>query len=415
MNMFRHPHFYILGILAIIATAIALVIPSVFRGSQWVEQAMLVPDRKSDHLNQSVALDGDTAVVGDSEYAFKGAALVYNRSGNTWTLQAKLSIPKTPTEKYNDFGKSVAIDGDTILVAANDLVATNNATILPLYIFTRSENTWSLQTQPTLPTLPHPPKTRFIDVNSVALAGDTAVAGTRGKVYVFRRYSSKSTWSYEAELKSPKPAYEFGETVAIDGSTIIVGRSCGAFVFVRDLATSRWSLQAELVPRPSNASSCRTTVDISGNTAVVGIPGEKWNRGAAYVYEQSSVTGEWLQKARLVLDDVPPFFFIYGFGGSVGIDGKTIVVGISLEHRPSSFGFQLTPFKQSVYVFERNSYTGWWSYSTKLQPQNMVNDWYLYGRRVSISGNNVMITAPAGTSNSANIVYIFKRIEPSKK
>jgi hypothetical protein len=411
--MLRHQRCLSLIILAIIAIAKDLAAPSLslFNGTIWAERYKLVVDRRSDHLYQSIALDGDTAIIGDPEYASEGAAFVYKRSGNNWSLQAKLSIPKNQTEEYSDFGRIVAIDRNTILIASYGFVSRNNSTILPVYIFNRSDNTWYLQTQLRLT---HLPKTKFIRVSSVAIAGDTAIVGTERQVYVFRR-ASKGTWAYEAELKHPTQAYNFGEAVAIDGNAIVVSRNCGAYVFERDLATSRWSLQGKLFPRLNNVSSCRTSVAISGNTVVIGLPGNRVNRGTAHVYDRHP-TGKWVQKATLVPNDVPAPIFIYGFGGSVAIDGKTIVIGKSLEHVPDFFTFQLTRFKHAVYIFERDSYTGWWWNSDKLQPQNMAQDWFYYGRRVSMSGDRVLVSAPAGNySASPSTVYIFERIISQKK
>lgn len=416
-------YFYILGAIALIAVFIAFVGPSLAR-ARWVEQAKLVADSEAGKYEfaQAVDIDRDTAVVAapfdylPHSRVRKGTVHVYTRSRDTWALQAKLFVPETQAGNYSSFGFSVAIDGNTILVAAS-LVRDNPN--IPVYFFTRSGETWSLK-QAQLP-LPHPSKTSSF-INSVVISGDTAVA-EGGRVYVFRRHSETGTWFYEAELEFPKQANDSSGVVAIDGNTIIVGGGIvgrgntssdrAAFVFVRDSATGSWSLQAELVPYSKDVGY-RTTVAISGNTAVVGVPGENWDKGAAYVYERNSATSKWFQSARLVPNDVPPSF-AYGFGGSVGIDGNTIVVGVSLEHR-SSGGLQFVQTQKSVYVFERNSRTGRWSHSAKLRPQDLEQHWHDYGQRVSISGDLVMVAAPTRNNKFAtSTAYIFKRVDSQKQ
>jgi FG-GAP repeat len=438
-------YFYVLGALALIAATIALAAPSLSKGNKWVEQAKLVSDNSAGEYEfaQAVAISGDTAVVGVPYYGEltdinnagiitgevsqlgetrnirgytkDGAAYVYHCSADTCALQAKLFLPKARTSRYSNFGSEVAIDGDTILVAADS--PKKDVPELPVYIFTRSGDSWLLQAQLALP---HPPQTS-LDINSVALSGDTAVAGTdKNKVYVFRRHPATGTWSYEAELEGPrredrfpKDSY-FGNNVAIDGNIIIVSGGAGkcpyAYVFVRESATASWFKQAELTPYSSDIGY-GTNVALSGNIAVIGSPGENWDRGAAYVYVQNSTTGKWFQQTKLVPNDVPPFFS-YGFGGSVAIDGNKIVVGVSLEHKASPNLFQPNRLEKAVYVFERNSRIGWRSQPVKLLPQDYEQVARKYGKRVGISGERVIIAAGNLTTNSA---YVFQRVDSRKQ
>ncbi|WP_041462320.1 FG-GAP repeat protein [Chroococcidiopsis thermalis] len=440
-------YFYVLGALALIAATIALAAPSLSKGSQWVEQAKWVSDNSAGEYEfaQAVAIDGDTAVVGLPYYGTptdlnnagrisaevsrsgatgkvmgwtnEGAAYVYRCSGSRCSLSAKLLMPKNQADGYHEFGSEVAIDGDTILVAADAFrgEALNEVLqYLPLYIFTRSRDSWSLQ-QSHL-ALPYSLKATY-SIKSVALSGDTAVVGIGGRTHVFHRHPSTGSWSYEAELTPDTPTYGFGEAVAIDGDTIIVSggtpsktitsnSTVAAFVFVRNSTTGSWSLQAQLVPFKNENTSTRRTVALSSNTAVVGLPGESSDRGAAFVYERNPATGKWSKQARLVPNDVLPFHQ-YGFGGSVGIDGNSIVVGVSLEHKASPNWFQPHRVEKAVYVFERNSRIGWWSQPVKLLPQDYKEVARTYGKRVDISGERVILSAGSIGTDSA---YIFRRV-----
>ena len=66
-------------------------------------------------LGRSVALDGDTAVVG-APGGISGSAYVFTRTAGVWTEQAKLTAPDG--ELGDSLGQSVALDGDTAVVGA---------------------------------------------------------------------------------------------------------------------------------------------------------------------------------------------------------------------------------------------------------------------------------------------------------
>ena len=116
-------------------------------GTTWTEQQELVPDDGSAYnsamyynmFGHSVAIDGDTVLIGarnrDDNGRQSGAAYVFVRSNTTWTQQQKL-VPSDGKEQ-DFFGETVALDGDTAVIGA--LRADS------LYIFVRSGTTWTQQ------------------------------------------------------------------------------------------------------------------------------------------------------------------------------------------------------------------------------------------------------------------------------
>src|SRR5690349_18484010 len=94
-------------------------------GTTWTQQARLFPN---DTLNgfpsywsTSVAISGDTIVVGvpltnQGPIQGVGRAYVFVRSGSTWSQQAEL-LPSYQV-KYGEFGRSVAMDGNIIVIGA---------------------------------------------------------------------------------------------------------------------------------------------------------------------------------------------------------------------------------------------------------------------------------------------------------
>lgn len=283
-----------------------------------------------------------------------GAAYVFLREGTNWVQQAylKASNSKVSSTPQQDvlgdlFGFSVAVDGDTIIVGAaeedSDATGVNgdqSNTRAPrsgaAYIFVRGGNTWTHQAYLKASNTGRGDSFG----GSVAISGDTAVVGAyqedsnarginsdpnnnsrsnSGSAYVFVRRGAD--WTQEAYLKASNPDAEdwFGRSVTISGDTISVGApfedstatgvngsqtsnaadgSGAAYLFTRN-GTS-WSQVAYL--KPSNSSFCWAygfSVALSGDLFIAGASGEFSNAigvngnqrnsnaidsGAAYLY-----------------------------------------------------------------------------------------------------------------------------------
>jgi len=112
-------------------------------GTKWTEQAKLAAD-----VVWSVAIDGNTIVSGapfaNSSATNSGAAFVFTRTGTTWTEQAKLSAADGATG--DEFGTSVAIDGDMVVVGAY-LVDSSDTDSGAALVFVRNGATWTEQTK----------------------------------------------------------------------------------------------------------------------------------------------------------------------------------------------------------------------------------------------------------------------------
>ncbi len=93
-------------------------------GTTWIQQAKLTASDASalDAFGYSVAISGDTLLVGalvTDPGSLSGSAYVFARSGTTWIQQAKLTTSDrgVSNSRYSDgFGTSVAISGDTAVV-----------------------------------------------------------------------------------------------------------------------------------------------------------------------------------------------------------------------------------------------------------------------------------------------------------
>jgi hypothetical protein len=126
-------------------------------GGQWSQQANLFASDAGflDQFGWSVAVNGDTAIVGAYQKQvgsnpLQGEAYVYVRSGSSWNEQQILLA--SDGAALDEFGYSVAVSGDIAIVGAATKKVGNNTNQGQAYIYVRSEDTWT--EQPTCAQVP---------------------------------------------------------------------------------------------------------------------------------------------------------------------------------------------------------------------------------------------------------------------
>ena len=225
-----------------------------------------------DEFGGSVAIDGDTVVVRASG---SGSVYVFRTSdgGATYSHVAKLTA--SDAAAYDSFGGSVAIAGDTVVVGAygNDHVEYNSEGSAYVY---RTSDGGATYGQVAKLTAADAAYGDYFG-KSVAIDGATVVVGTyskddyTGAVYVYRT-SDGATYSQMAKLTaSDSAAYNyFGWSVAIDGATVVVGAwrnddsgcdSGSAYVFCTTDGTTYTPGDPTRtpIPAPTSAPSLRPT------------------------------------------------------------------------------------------------------------------------------------------------------------
>ena len=203
-------------------------------GSTWTQQQELIANdgEPGEHFGYSVAISGDTLLVGAPNDKIgantdQGSAYVFRSNGATWTQQQKLFANDGGMTDF--FGSSVALDGDTLLVGAHGDGPYNGARRGSAYVFTRISSRWAQQQK----LIANDGEVFDQFGWSVALDGDTLLVGARddnigansdqGSAYVFNR--SGSTWTQQQKLiaNDGEADDSFGIAVALDGDTLLVG------------------------------------------------------------------------------------------------------------------------------------------------------------------------------------------------
>ena len=309
-----------------------------------------------DRFGRSVDVDGDFAVVGayledSGGLTNSGAAYVYQRIGATsWVQVAELTGDLNGDDAQSYFGWDVAIDGETVVVSAQ-FDRDNGFRSGAAYVFERNEGGADNWGRVTKFAGSDTDNSDFFG-RSIDIDGDTIVVGASisgslgaasGAAYVFERNEGgANAWGQTQKLLGSTQAAgdRFGQSVAVDGDTIAVGAfrndfagaDAGAvFVFGRDIGGSgNWGeAQAVYSDSAANQDFFGFSVDLSGDQLAIGAPQDdepgKNQTGAVYVMERDAGgAGNWGQVDRLLATGS-----VAGdrLGWSVGIDGNRIVSG----------------------------------------------------------------------------------------
>ena len=179
------------------------------------------PPLPIEDFGSAVAVGLDTAVVGAPTAGLgPGAAYIFVQNGSGWTQQIRVSASD---ETWRDaFGAAVAIDGDDLVVGAPEGGDEDRGRA---YVFHRSGSSWSEQGL-MLEASDATPYGTF--GRSVSINGDYIIVGANNAAYVFHREGLG--WIEEAKLNPPDAlSYPstFGHSVSISGVHAVVGASGG--------------------------------------------------------------------------------------------------------------------------------------------------------------------------------------------
>ncbi len=406
----------------------------------------------------SVSIDGDTTIIGAPEKTegnnfSSGAAYIYVRSGSAWAFQqkltAQLSDGVSDFEFRADFGYAVDVDGDTVVVGARFKDENGNENAGAAYIYTRSNNTWTLQQKLTAQTINGADLEEGAAFGrAVRVDGDTIAVGAFGKdegsgdgdgaVYIYTR--SNGMWSIQQKLiaqtdigtPDPEVSAGFGYSLDLSADTVVVGayrrdgstafQGGAAYVYTRSADT--WTIQQKLLPQTTNGeddqdtlSNFGSSVAIDGNTVVVGATGRREGLlavGAAYVYTRSADTWTIQQRLFAETDSGPDTQDGARFGYTVSVSGETVAIGAPFQDEggPTDTGV--------VYVYDRSGMM--WSFQKKLTAARTnggtdLDERSSFGFSVSLDANTVIAGAnnkdESGLINTGAAYIYAEEIDPT--
>jgi predicted outer membrane repeat protein len=293
----------------------------------------------------SIAISGGWAVVGAENddqsvpLVAEGAAYILRRSADgTWLQTQRL---KPSAIDYQDFGKSVAVDGNTLAVFGV-------------------------------------PGSNF---------------SSRPQVFIYG-LDSNQTWSQRATLTPPAGYQAMGtspESISIAGDTLLVGAMPTGFgaraavlVYKRTPGTDNWILvHAISTPEPGNplGGDFGAKIELIGTTAYIGAPRSDhagFDSGAIYVYDEQP-NGTWTQTQRITDSAAAPSA---SFGLGFHVDGHRMVVN--------------TQAVQGIPLFQRDPQTLRWQQRPNIAQPATSALWGAGG--LAIAGDTIVVSGRVATS-----------------
>jgi len=389
-------------------------------GSTWIETQTIPGFFR---FGESVAINGDTLVVGDSyENSGHGVAHVFGWNGASWVRQQYLLA--SDGAEHDFFGRSVAISGDNIVIGAPQSYVESGPFWFwgcgVAYLFHRDGASWTEEEE----FFPIYLAMDAVFGISAAIDGDTLVVGGddgsgTGIAWVFRW--DGTSWIGQKKLVASDAADGdyFGDSVSISGDTIVVGavysnddngvESGSAYVFYRNEGgTDNWGQIKRITPSDSAAGKFfGVSVSISGDTLVAGAVFDDDNgteAGAAYFfYRNQGGVDNWGEVQKITASDGSAGDWL---GYPVSISGDTVAIGaMKSDDNGSNSG--------SAYLFERNQggADNWGEVQKITASDGAADD--QFGSAVSISYDTVVVGSEETDGSESGSVYIFDRDYPT--
>ena len=267
----------------------------------------------------AIAVSGDDLLVGEAENVTRsGLVYVYRRSGDGWAEVDRLSQPDA--ERDDGFGATLAASGSTLLVGGEDAV----------FVFEKNGDDWVEAGR--LAGSDGVEGDGFGAAvameGAVALVGAPDHADGAGAVYVFRRDGDAWVETDKVTAAETNQGTSVGTAVAFDGAHALVGvrpsgeRGVSVHVFQIDSASGTATAAGVLPSRGETMGSAGPTLALSGETALVGAPGDAGGLGTVAIYQR---VDEGWEPVELLL----PFDASRraGFGAAIAFENDRIWVG----------------------------------------------------------------------------------------
>jgi uncharacterized repeat protein (TIGR01451 family) len=386
----------------------------------------------------SVDIFGDIAVVGAPLYDLGGSSnagsiYVYYRNqggADQWGFVKRITA-EVDGGQGDRFGRSVAISGDTIVVGAPFYDPPAGDSAGKVYIYQRNQggvDQWGLVTS-IYPTDPLPGD-RFgfsVDIHGDTIAVSSPYAPDEppsapnrhaGAAYIFERNQGGANgWGQVRKVTGSAPVSMmdsyFGWSLALDNDHLLVGApgynywAGMAFIYSRNQGgANQWGQQVTLTPgNGTTGGSYGWSVALSDEIAAVSVTADEGNPavidGSVYLYDQNfGGANTWTQIFKLVASD-------HGagnnFGQGLAIDNSGIVAGANLLEVNSQ------PYQGAAYFFYRSG-SSWFFTASPDASDGAAGD--RLGDATALEGDVLVVGAPSDDGSAGadqGAAYVFYR------
>ncbi len=348
----------------------------------------------------SAVVSGDEIIVGSTyETTATGELHVYRKEGGAWKEAARISASDGVED--NRFGRSLALNGSTLLVGATLQDGPSGAA----YIFQKNaDGTWIEQAK-LVPAEVADSYGRAVALNdNFAFISTVSKDENRGVVYVFQR-DGEEGWREHSMLQPEElePDDWFGVSLSVFEDRLIVGAPAyeredfggSAYVFGYDSASGMWKQEDRMVADEADPGSrFGHAALLYEDFAVIGAFSHNRGAGKVYIYSRDGESGQWEETNQLVAFDGGQGT---QFGYSLGVNDESLWVGAI----GASNGVG------AVYTFDFDFSTNTWSGVNKLHAgEEKLRSGF--GARIASSGDLALIGAPYA-DNNLGTAHVFER------
>lgn len=367
---------------------------------------------EGDGFGVAVDVSGNRAIIGayedDDKGNNSGAAYVFGYNASThWELIQKLTA--IDGEANDAFGRSVAIEGDRLLVGAyHDDYSIINFNVVDagsVYVFDFDGSRWN-QTQ-QLKSGEGVQSIGDLFGFSIDLDADLILIGAHsddengvdsGAAYIYELQNN--TWAQTEKIMAAVNDDAFGYAVSLDGNRALMGafkddendtNSGAAYIYDYDLNSDSWLQSVKLLPFQGNSESndyFGTSVSLDGDKALVGSfyddlsinTGE--NQGSVSFFYKVPGLDQWSSAQTIFASDAD---LDDRFGYSVSLKGNRALVGSWLDDDHGSAS-------GSAYLFDFDENTLLWSETEKITADDGGSEDY-FGVALALSEDWVLVGA----------------------
>ena len=367
--------------------------------------------------------------------------------GGTWNDEGTIEKKLNASDKANsdNFGSSVSLDGDILVVGAEAEDPTDVVNAGTVYIYTDHNKDGDWTDTGTIEKKLNASDKASSDYfgSSVFISGDILVVGAGqedptgatngGTVYTYTDHDKDGDWTdtgtVEKKLNASDKASSdsFGSSVSLRGDTLVVGARqedpTGAtdagtvYIYTDHNKDGDWT-DTGTVEKKLNASdkassdSFGSSVSLRGDTLVVGArqedPTGATDGGTVYIYTDHNKDGDWTDtgtvEKKLNASDKASYD---SFGSSVSLRGDTLVVGARQEDPTGATD------GGTVYIYTDHNKDGDWTDTGTVEKKLNASDKASYdsfGSSVSLRGDTLVVGArqedPTGATDGGT-VYIY--------
>lgn len=307
-------------------------------GSSWVQkEKIMIADAAARESINSVAIHGDTMVLGSPYRSSVGSAFFYRRSGDTWNLISRVSAPDS-SQLYQDFGFSVAVNDNYVFVSSPSYAVSgmSKAGSVAVYSYTNSGMTYIKSINGSVASAAFG-YALATEGSTLAVGAPQAIGKENlapGSVYIFTE--AGGAWSSVAagSKVGANAAEKFGSTIDLLGTKLLVGSpnftngaqtSIGRVAYYADYtaaATKVWN-------GPANSANLGQGLALSSTGVYVGVPMANTRAGYVdyYLYSNLGTVYYRIQAYNATSNSA--------FGWSVAASGNDVIVGARIKNDPN--------------------------------------------------------------------------------